>query len=438
MKILICAFSILSLMAALPHSEAATPSIDSLNIQSYIRQTNGMPVTPSSANLVFAVFKGSNCIWAKRYSAVSLNAGVLNQKISGVGSTISSINNPNATAGECVANFSTTTLNSTLFMSGAINELSIRVYSETDLDGYRPIWDVPIASAPTAFVADQANLASVATVANDVIAGKKAVSSSGSSDSGKLVILDPTGKIDNSMIDQTDLSIASGQVSGLGTASATNATNTSSGSSDAGKAVVLDSSGKIDSSMLDTVSVSKGGTGKTSLNSGEVLVGNGTGAVGSIASTNGNVLVGKVSGWTSSTPDAAGLVDQTSAQTVGGNKTWSGNQTINGTVTANSDVTVDGTTALNGSMVFGNGGSSFSKILRCSGSINASSNGEDSFSCSGATSSSVVTCSPTDTPKSSWMIVSYRAKTNTVYVATYRTTTYGSWSPSFNCVVFVP
>jgi len=431
MKILICAFSMFSLMMA-PDSRAASPSIDSLNIQSYIRQTNGLPVTPTSANFVFAIFKGGNCIWAKRYSAVSLNAGVLNQKLSGLGSTISSINNTNATAGECVANFSAISLTSTLLMSGSANELSIRVYSETDLDGYRPIWDVAVASAPTAFVADQANLASVATVANDVIAGKKAVASSGSGDSGKLVILDSAGKIDNSMIDQADLSITSTQVSGLGTASATNATNTSSGSSDAGKAVVLNASGKIDSSMLDTVSVSKGGTGKTSLNSGEVLVGNGTGAVGSIASTVGNVLVGSAGGWTSSTPDTAGLVDQSSTQSVGGDKTWGGNQTINGTMTAN------GTTTLNGSMVFGNGGSSFSKILRCSGSINASSNGEDSFTCSGATSNSVVTCSPTDTPKTSWVIVSYRSETNSVYVATYRAGGYSSWSPSFNCVVFVP
>jgi hypothetical protein len=460
------------------NAQAASPTIDSFNLQSYIRLTNGQPVSNTSGNFVFAVFKGTSCVWAKRYLSVALNAGMINQKISGLGTSIGSINNPNATAGECVADFTSTTLNSTLLATGASGALTIRVYSETSLDGYRPIWDVAIASAPTAFIADRANLADVATVANDVITVKKAAASAGVSDAGKLVVLDAGGKIDNTMVNTAGMTFTSSQVSGLGTAAAANtgtgsgnvpvlggtgklvtgvmptytankilttdgtgtitaalnSTNSSAGAGDAGKAVLLNAAGKVNNNMIDstaltpslanatgTLAVNKGGTGVASLNSGEILVGNGTNPVNTISSTSGNVLVGTGAGWVSSTADSAGLVDQTSTQTVGGNKTWNGNQVMNGTIT------------------LGSGGSTFSKVLQCSiASSVQTNNTEKSAACSGVTSDSVVFCSPTATPGNNWILSYARADNGNVYVRTNRTSGTATWTTAFNCVAYVP
>ncbi|RLB71280.1 MAG: hypothetical protein DRH04_02045 [Deltaproteobacteria bacterium] len=97
-------------------------------------------------------------------------------------------------------------------------------------------------------------------------------SSSGSSDAGKPIVLDSDGKIDESMIDETD--IDHGGLSGLGDDDHPQYLNnargdaryyqksefisSSSGSSDAGKPIVLDSDGKIDASMVDDSDIDHG------------------------------------------------------------------------------------------------------------------------------------------------------------------------------------
>ncbi|QDK38470.1 tail fiber domain-containing protein [Bdellovibrio sp. NC01] len=75
---------------------------------------------------------------------------------------------------------------------------------------------------------------------------------------------------------------------------------------------------------LATVGVAKGGTGTTSLTAGSLLVGNGTSAVTGLAGgATGNVIYAtSATAWTSGTPNAAGLVDLTSAQTISGLKTF--------------------------------------------------------------------------------------------------------------------
>jgi hypothetical protein len=520
---------IAALLLSSATAEAAAPTIDSLNIQSYIRLMNGMPVTATSANLVFAVFKGSSCIWAKRYLAVSLNAGMINQRISGLGSSITSINNVSATAGECVANFSATSLNATLLMSGATAQLTVRIYSETNLDGYNPIWDVAIATAPTAFVADTAINATNATTANDLITSKKVLNSTGASDSGKFPYLDSAGKLDNSVINNSALSITNTQITGLGTAAVLNtgttagtipllngsaklttgmmptyatnrimtsdgsgnlsatltgvntsagagdagkvallnasgrlssnmlqlptytanrilstdgsgntiatlsAVSTSLGVADAGKITLLDPSGKIDDTLIDsstltpnlanatgTLSVAKGGTGLTTLTSGALITGNGTSGVQLISPTNGEILIGAGGAWTSSNRDAAGLVDKTSDQTIGGNKTWSGNQVITGTVS------------------MGNGGSTFSKIIHCSiPSTLQSSEVDESGACADVTPSTVVSCSPTTTPASGWVVGSSRGGNDAVVVRPVRHSGADTWTTGYNCIAYV-
>ncbi|ASD64744.1 beta strand repeat-containing protein [Bdellovibrio bacteriovorus] len=75
---------------------------------------------------------------------------------------------------------------------------------------------------------------------------------------------------------------------------------------------------------LATVAVSKGGTGSTSLTAGGLIVGNGTSAVTSlVGGTAGNVVYASgPAAWASGSPDAAGLVDKSSTQTIAGAKTF--------------------------------------------------------------------------------------------------------------------
>lgn len=81
---------------------------------------------------------------------------------------------------------------------------------------------------------------------------------------------------------------------------------------------------------LNTVAVNKGGTGATTLPSGSLLIGNGTTAINSLAAgASGNVLYGTgANAWSTGTPDAAGLVDKTSAQTISGAKTFTSTMTV--------------------------------------------------------------------------------------------------------------
>jgi len=67
----------------------------------------------------------------------------------------------------------------------------------------------------------------------------------------------------------------------------------------------------IDATALTTVPVNKGGTGATTHTANNVLVGNGTSAIGSVApSTSGNVLTSNGSSWASTAPAAGGKVLQ--------------------------------------------------------------------------------------------------------------------------------
>jgi hypothetical protein len=79
------------------------------------------------------------------------------------------------------------------------------------------------------------------------------------------------------------------------------------------------------------IAVSGGGTGATSLGAGNLLVGNGSGAVTSLAAGSaGNIVWATgVSSWTSGSPDSAGIVDKSSVQTIAGAKAFMTNITMN-------------------------------------------------------------------------------------------------------------
>lgn len=79
------------------------------------------------------------------------------------------------------------------------------------------------------------------------------------------------------------------------------------------------------SDVTGTLAVANGGTGATSLGSGNILIGSGTGAVSSLNSGMiGNVVYSTgASSWASGTPETAGLVDKSSTQTISGAKAFS-------------------------------------------------------------------------------------------------------------------
>ena len=136
------------------------------------------------------------------------------------------------------------------------------------------------------------------------------------------------GTVTNVTSANTDISVANG--------SSTPTLTLNSGTS-ANQIVKLDASAKlpaVDGSALTNlntnnlssiVPVSKGGTGASSLTSGSILIGNGTTAVTNLSGgATGNLLYAtSATAWSSGTPDTAGVVAKTGAQTIAGVKTFS-------------------------------------------------------------------------------------------------------------------
>ncbi len=452
----------------------ASALIDTFNIQSYLKLSNNSPITATTGDFVFAIFKGTNCIWAKRYSGIVISNGVMNHKINGMGTNISAINNTSAPTGECVGNFSSINLDANLLSAGTAASLIIRVYTESSIDTQKPIWDIPLNSAPTAFIANTANSA------NDLVSTIKTNSSSGATDAGKFAVLNSSGYIDNTMLNFSTFTFSNSQISGLGTActmntgntigtiptlgsggkisstalptfqankiiatdatgtmsGAFNTTQTSSGSSDVNKIPLLNASGKIDQSMVDStnlsinpsnlsapVPVTNGGTGAISFTNNALLTGNGPNTITGInPGTAGTILYSNGTTWSAAAPNAAGIVDTTSNQSaIAGNKTFTG------------------TTTLSGSITLGNGGATFQKVLNCTIPNTLQVSGSETIStCTGATTSSIAHCSPTNGP-TGWIIGSARiGSSNTVSVLPYQVTGTNDWTTGFQCVVFVP
>jgi hypothetical protein len=387
---------------------AAPPSMDGFNIQSFLKLSNNSPVTASSGDFVFAIFKNGNCIWAKRYSGIPITNGMMNQKISGMGTNITLISNTNAGTGECVANFSTVNLDSTLLSNGSAGPLSIRVYAETTIDTQKPIWDIPMNTVPTAMIAQSSQ------TADDLIASMKTNQSTGATDAGKFAVLNGSGYIDNTMLNFSSFSLNNTQINGLGSACTVNTGTT------VGTIPVLSSGGKLSSSLLPTFQANKvmatDATGTLSGMYNTTTASSGSGDASKIPLLNAS---GRLD---ASMIDSSDYVDRSNTQTIGGNKTFTDN------------------VSLSGSFTLGAGGSGFQKVLKCA--INSSqqnSGTESTSSCSGVTANSIVQCSPSTAPASGWIVAASRASaSNQIAVMPLQVTGSDPWTTGFQCVVFVP
>jgi hypothetical protein len=253
---------------------------------------------------------------------------------------------------------------------------------------------------------------------------------------GTIPILGSGGKISSTALptfqaNKIIATDATGTMSG-----AFNTTQTSSGSSDVNKIPLLNAYGKIDQSMVDStnlsinpsnlsapVPVTNGGTGAISFTNNALLTGNGPNTITGInPGTAGTILYSNGTTWSAAAPNAAGIVDTTSNQSaIAGNKTFTG------------------TTTLSGSITVGNGGAPFQKVLNCTIPNTLQVSGSETIStCTGATTSSIAHCSPTKGP-TGWIIGSARiGSSNTVSVLPYQVTGTNDWTTGFQCVVFVP
>ena len=387
---------------------AAPPSIDGFNIQSFLKLSNNSPVSATSGDFVFAIFKGNNCIWAKRQSGVPITNGMMNYRISATGTDITLISNANAATGECVSNFSALNLDSALLSTGATGALKIRIYAESSIDTQKPIWDIPLNSAPTAFIAQSAG------TADNLVASIKTDQSAGAGDAGKFALLNTNGFIDNSMLNFSSFSFANTQITGLGNACTMNTGTT------VGTIPVLSTGGKLSTSLLPTYSANRvmatDATGTISGMYSTTTASSGAGDALKIPVLNAS---GKLD---ASMIDTSDMVDRSNSQTIGGNKTFTD------------------TTSLSGNFILGSGGSTFQKIIRCTiASASQSSGTETTSTCSGVTTASIVQCSPTTVPAAGWLIASSRASaTNQISVMPLLATGTDSWTTGFQCVVFVP
>ncbi len=237
-------------------SAQATPSVDTLAVQGYMKKANGTAVSDGTYTVAFGVLQNGSVVWGKSVST-SIASGLFSANLSGAGSNLSAIS---ASTG-MNANYSAVTLNPALLTAGATGPLVVRVYAVTAIDGSNPQFDLPLASTPSAFVADTATRVVAGAITLTAIASTaRATTSAGAADASKLVVLDSAGQIDISMIPTIPSTSISGQipVANGGTGSATAAgSRTSLGAAASGANSDITSL----SALSTPLSVPQGGSG---------------------------------------------------------------------------------------------------------------------------------------------------------------------------------
>lgn len=138
----------------------AGTTIDSLNVQGFMKKGNGTAVTNGTYSLVIGVFQNGTAIWAKEYLSVGINNGLFSQNLSGAGSNLLSL----TLATGMNSDFSLVTLSPLLLHNATTGSLKIRIYAASPIDTLNPQFDINLQSVPTAFLASVAN-----SVANNSI-----------------------------------------------------------------------------------------------------------------------------------------------------------------------------------------------------------------------------------------------------------------------------
>lgn len=370
-------------MALSSTAALASPTIDTLNVQAYMKKASGTAVTDGTYTLAIGVFQNGTCIWGKSYSTTITN-GLFSKDLTGLGSDLSALG-----AGTGMnSNFSAVTLNPALLMAGGNGAVSIRIYAVSAIDGTNPQFDVSVASVPTAYVANTAKGVDTGSVGLvGIAAAAKTNSSAGAGDAGKLVLLDSNGYIDNTMINSISttqigagvLGIARGGTNngslgvtngGVVYTNGTQLANTGAGT--AGQ--VLTSAGAGAPVWSDSVSLPGTASfailatsGTSAFNGGVTMAGAGTGlsvvnnaSVGGNLALTGNSTVGgtlAVTGTSAFTGNSGftGNVDVGGVLAVTGTSAFAGNSGFSGDLAVGGVLAVTGTSGFTGAIQTGAG-----------------------------------------------------------------------------------
>lgn len=277
----------------------ASPTIDSLNVQGYMKKANGQAVTDGTYTLAYGVFQNGTVIWGKSYST-TITSGMFSRSLSGVGGDLSALPAGTAMNSDFSASGLNATLNSALLVAGGSGGITVRVYAVTAIDSTNPQFDITIAAVPTAMVAENAKgvVAGSVTLAG-LATSAKVSTSAGAADSGKLALLDATGKFDSTFIPTLNGSvIGAGSVGvGYGGTGSTDGSITGTGNityeSAAGSTTTIGNSSTTSNLVLQSgsggVSVAAGTTGNVTIGagttSGSLVLGNASTGAAMIGNT---------------------------------------------------------------------------------------------------------------------------------------------------------
>ena len=115
----------------------ATPVIESLTVQGYMKKADGTAVTNGTYNLVFGVRQNGSTIWAKQISTTITN-GLFSASLSGLGTNLTGLG-----AGTGMnSDFSAVTLNPALLHAGGSGGIVARVYASSAINGANPLFQL--------------------------------------------------------------------------------------------------------------------------------------------------------------------------------------------------------------------------------------------------------------------------------------------------------
>ena len=327
-------------------ANAVKPVIDTLTVQAYMKKVDGTAVTDGAYNIAYGVFKGGTAIWGTN-ATVTITNGLFVNDLSGLGTDLSAAV-PVGT-GTMRADWSATTLNTALLMTGATGDLMVRVYAITAVDGTNPQFDIALNSVPTAFVADQANSVTDSSILlASIAAASRTAAFTGTT--SQLVVTNGSGLIDAALLAPVPTSNFSGTVA--------------AGNGGTGNSAAFVQGGVSYGSSTSVMSMTAAGT------AGQFLTSNGTGAP---TWTNADALILNLTNMSALSGPAALTVASAagSATTVGDNtstsslvlQSGSGGITIAPSVTGNftagggsTSGTVTVGNASTGAATFGNSG----------------------------------------------------------------------------------
>ncbi len=321
----------LILILALPMKLMAAPTIDSLQVQGYMKKGNNTAVTDGTYTLAFGVFQNGTAIWGTSQS-VTITNGLFAQALTGTGSNLSALP---AGVGTMKADWTGATLNPALLLASPSGVIMVRVYAVTAINASNPQFDINIDSVPSSFLADTAlhvnagsvTLAGLATAAytNTSVAG-----------ANKLLQLDNSGLVNVNMLPPVPANTGLTGTAGVGNGG-TGLTTYAQGDilyapsvNTVGK-LAVGTAGQVMTSTgtlpqwSSSLGVSQGGTGLT------------THVIGDITYASGATTLASLAGNTSATPK---ILTSTGNGTIAAAPAWS---TVAGAGTAasgaNSDIT---------------------------------------------------------------------------------------------------